>query len=84
MHWEAAAAFVGARRLDAAAPRAQPPPIPGDGAGEALYWGHPESGRGRYTPADVHAAWLGEKAMSHGEMMLGLVRRRVIYIVYWN
>lgn len=73
MHWEAAAAFVGARCQDAARTRALPPPVPGDDAGAAQFWGHPASGRERFTPADVHAAWLGEKTICHGEMVLGLV-----------
>ena len=79
MHWEAAAALMGRRRIDALTPRALPPPMPPlpgerEGAG-AVFWGQPASGRGRYTPADVHDAWLEEKSVAHGEMVLALVSK---------
>jgi len=73
MHWETAATLVASRRLDAQKVRALPPPLPGETRGEGEFWGQPESGRERYTPADVHKAWTSEKDLAHNEMMLVLI-----------
>ena len=78
MHWETAAALVGARRVDAAAQRSLPPPTPGDAASGVQFWGQPVSGRERYSPSDVHQAWLAEREVQHGEIVLELVRRAML------
>jgi hypothetical protein len=85
MHWEAAASLIAARRLDAQTARVQPPPTPtpqaGGGGGRVpLFWGQPASGHERYTPADVHAAWVAEKQRAHSEMLLSIVdKTRSLY-----
>ena len=75
IHWEAAANLVAARRLDVQTVRALPPPMPGEAKGQGEFWGQPESGRERYTPADVHGAWTSEKDLAHSEMVLALLDR---------